>query len=180
MATQPVESTGAFGSGFNARGIALNLLVDAALPFVTYQMLTARGVDTIHALIISGVWPAAWSLVGIVRVRRLDIIGGIVLVGIAVSIVAALIGGNPKLLLIRESFVTGALGIVALVSLFTPRPLMFYFGRQMTTGMDPTRMARFDAMWRFPWFRRLFYTLTIAWGIGWGGNSHCACCSSRS
>lgn len=112
------------------------MLVDAALPFISYQILTGHGIDIIHALIISGVFPAAWSVFGIARVRRVDIIGGIVLLGIAVSIVAALIGGTPKLLLIRESFVTGALGIVALASLLAPRPLMFYFARQIVTGMN--------------------------------------------
>lgn len=171
MATAPTQGSGpgAYGSGFNVRGIALNLLVDAALPFITYQILTGRGTDTIHALIISGIFPAVWSIGGLVRARRVDIIGGLVLLGIAVSIVAALIGGNAKLLLIRESFVTGALGIVALVSLLAPRPLMFYFGRQMATGMDPARIASFDAAWRFSWFRRLFLLLTLVWGVGWTG-----------
>jgi hypothetical protein len=52
-----------------------------------------------------------------------------------VSIVAVLLGGNPRVLLVRESFFTGALGVSCFVSLvLLPRPLMFYFGRYFATG----------------------------------------------
>jgi hypothetical protein len=155
--------------GINVRDTALSLIVSAALPFITYQVLTSRGIATVSALIVSGFYPAAWNAIGIVRARRVDIIGGIVLVGIAVSIVAALIGGNPKVLLIRESFVTGALGIVALASLLAPRPLMFYIGRQTTAGTDSARLASFNASWELAGFRHVFRVLTVVWGVGWAG-----------
>jgi hypothetical protein len=82
----------------------------------------------------SAVFPAVNGLVTIVHRRHLDIIGAVVLIGIVVSIVATLVGGDPKLLLIRESFATGALGMVCLTSLVWPRPLMFYIGRNSRLG----------------------------------------------
>lgn len=66
----------------------------------------------IMALAIGAIFPATYGLVGIVRRRHLDIIGTVVLIGIAVSMAATFVGGDPKMLLIRESFVTGALGLV--------------------------------------------------------------------
>jgi hypothetical protein len=46
-----------------------------------------------------------------VRHRRLDIFGIMMLIGLAAAVLAALLGGGQRLLLIRESFVTGALGL---------------------------------------------------------------------
>jgi hypothetical protein len=80
-------------------------------------------------LMVAGVFPAAHSVIGIARRRSLDIVAVIVIVGISVSIVATFVGGDPKLLLIRESFVTGALGLLGLSSMLWKRPLMFHIGR---------------------------------------------------
>ena len=71
----------------------------------------------IKALAAGAIFPAARGVVEIVRRRRVDIIGTMVLAGIAASIIAAAVGGSPQLFLIRESFVTGALGVLALSSL---------------------------------------------------------------
>ena len=145
------------------------LTISGLLPFVVYRLLTiyAPWMSEVVRLLIAGSFPAAHSVVGIVRRQTLDIIGIIVVVGILVSIVATLIGGDPKLLLIRESFVTGALGVLALSSFVWTRPLMFYIGRQMTAGQDPALTARFDALWLRPAGRRTFRTITLVWGIGW-------------
>ena len=104
------------------------------------------------------------GIVGIVRRRRVDVVAIIVLIGIAVSIVASRMGGDPKLFLIRESFVTGALGLVCLLSLAWPRPLLFYIGRQFSAGDDPAQVEIFNALWQRPGARRVFRLLTIVWG----------------
>jgi hypothetical protein len=121
----------------------------------------------IMRLLVAGTFPAAHSVVGLVRRRSLDIVGIIVLAGIAVSIGATFLSGDPKPLLIRESFVTGALGLLALSSFFWERPLIFYIGRQMSAGQDPALIARFDALWQRPHGRRTFRVLTMVWAIGW-------------
>jgi hypothetical protein len=118
-------------------------------------------------LMVAGVFPAAHSVIGIARRRSLDIVAVIVIVGISVSIVATFVGGDPKLLLIRESFVTGALGLLGLSSMLWKRPLMFHIGRQMSTGRDPVLVARFDALWQRPRGRRTFRVMTLVWAIGW-------------
>jgi hypothetical protein len=102
--------------GPSLRGLLPILVVDVACPYLAYRLLTqyVPGISTIIALGLAGVFPAGGSVASLVR--RLDFIGAIVLSGIVVSIVAVLLGGNPKIVLIRESFVTGALGIVCLVS----------------------------------------------------------------
>jgi hypothetical protein len=85
-------------------------------------------------------------------------------IGFAVSIIGVLLGGSQKLLLIRESFVTGAVGLACLVSLPFPQPLGYYFARQFMTGNDPQKVARFAQLWHYPDFRRAVRALTAFWG----------------
>jgi hypothetical protein len=146
-----------------------SLVIDGLLPFLTYMLLTSYvpRLSQVIALGLSATFPTIYGLVTIARRRHLDIVGAVVLVGIAVSILATLVGGDPKLLLIRESFVTGALGIVCLTSLVWPRPLMFYIGRQFSAGEDPARIAEFNALWQYPGARRTFRVMTIVWAVGW-------------
>jgi hypothetical protein len=153
------------------RSILPGLFIDALLPFLTYQLLTSYvpGVSQVAALAIGAIFPAVNGIAGIVRRRRLDVVAIIVLIGIAVSIVASRMGGDPKLFLIRESFVTGALGLVCLMSLAWPRPLMFYIGRQFTAGDDPAQVEIFNGLWQRPGARRVFRLLTIVWGAVWLG-----------
>jgi hypothetical protein len=151
------------------RGLLPTLTVSAVIPFVTYRLLTAYvpSMSEVMRLMVAGVFPAAHSITGVIRRRSLDIVAVIVLVGIGVSIVATLVGGDPKLLLIRESFVTGALGLLGLSSLLWKRPLMFYIGRQVSAGRDPVLGARFDAIWQRPHGPRTFRVMTLVWAIGW-------------
>jgi hypothetical protein len=148
-----------------------SLVIDGLLPFLTYVLLTAYvpRLSPVLALGLSATFPTVNGLVTLVRRRHLDIIGAVVLLGIAAGIVATLVGGDPKLLLIRESFVTGALGLVCLTSLVWPRPLLFYIGRQFSAGEDAARIAEFNALWQHPRARHTFRVMTIVWAMGWMG-----------
>ena len=151
------------------RGLIPTLVISGVLPYLTYQFLTGYvpSISKVLALAISGSFPAAHSIIGVLRRRSLDIVGIIVILGISVSIVATMLGGDPKILLIRESFVTGALGVVALSSIAWKRPLIFYLARQMSAGQDPTLAARFDALWQRPRGPRTFRVMTLVWGTTW-------------
>jgi hypothetical protein len=98
-----------------------------------------------------------------VRQRRLDIFGVMVLIGLAVSIIGVLLRGGQRLRL-RESFVTGAIGLALFVSLLWPRPLGDYFARQLLTVNDPAAAAWFGALWLHVPFRRAMRGGTVLWG----------------
>lgn len=151
------------------RAVLHSLAIDGLCPLLTYVLLTSyvTGVSTVIPLAVGAIFPAANGLYGIVRRRHVDIIGAVVLVGIAVSIVATVIGGDPKLLLIRESFVTGALGLMCLLSLLWTRPMMFYIARQFSAGDDPAKVQAFNELWQYPRARRTFRVLTVVWALGW-------------
>jgi len=56
--------------------------------------------------------------------------------------------------LLKGSLFTGVFGLAFLGSLLRPRPLAFHLGRQLMTGGDAGRIARWDALWRYARFRR--------------------------
>jgi hypothetical protein len=147
------------------------LVLDIACPYLTYAYLTHRaaGISPALALVLSGVFPALGNVLSLIRSRTLDIIGIFVLVGIAVGAASALVSGDPKFVLIRESFVTAALGVICLLSLLWSRPLLFYIGRDFTTGHDPVRVAEFNTLWDRPGAERVFRIMTTVWGVGWVG-----------
>jgi hypothetical protein len=154
------------GRGPNMRTLVLTMIIDAALPFLIYQLLTPRFPSgSVTPLLIATIFPALGNVISIIRQRRLDYLGFVILIGIVCSLVFALITGNQKFLLIRESFLTLAYGIVCLGSLLFPKPIMFYIGRHFATGNDPAKIAYYNALWHYPAFRRLNRLVTMVWGI---------------
>ena len=93
------------------------------------------------ALYASAVPPVAWSAMEFARTRRVDAVSAVVLLGIGLSLAAMMLGGSPRLLLLRESLVSGVVGIVFLLSLGCRRTLVFYlaratFARESADGHD--------------------------------------------
>ncbi|HLI81422.1 MAG TPA: VC0807 family protein, partial [Candidatus Binataceae bacterium] len=94
-------------------------------------------------------------------------VGGIVLFFIAVGVVTSLISGSVLFVLIKESFITGLVGLVFLSSFLRKRPIMFYFARQIGAGDDAQRLAYWDQLWERPRFRHVMRTMTMVWGVGY-------------
>jgi len=162
--------TSSSGMNFNVRGILLGLVLNVAIPLLLYT-LSKRYISSsdVVALSIAALFPFVDSLFGIVRHRHLDSIAGLALLGTLVGMFGVLLGGDARLLLIRESFFTGALGLVSFLSLLMPRPLMFYFGRQMMAGRDPEKLARFNTQWQTPYARFVHRLITTVWGFAFLG-----------
>ena len=149
------------------KGVMASLFINAFLPWLLFtQMKAHTDWSDINILLLTSIFPIAGAALGLYESKRLDIISGITMVGILVSIGALLAGGDPKLLLIRESFMTLALGIWAFVSLvFLPRPLMFYFARQGACGYDTEKIRDFESRWQYPAFRQVMNRITLVWGM---------------
>lgn len=142
------------------------ILLDVVGPVVVYYLLTGNGVGDVPALVISGAVPAVSLVITAVLERRVDEIGLIVLILLAVSVVAALLFNDPRVLLIKDSAVTGLFGLVFLASLLAPRPLTFFFGRKFATGGNPARVAWWNGLWQFAAFRHVQRVLAVVWGVG--------------
>ena len=153
----------------SARAALIDAALNAAVPTAVYQIAHHRGAGDVLALGLAAIFPALVALVGIVRRRTLDPIAGIVLFGLVVSALAFAVGGSARLLLVRESFVTGALGLTCFASLLAPRPLMYYFGRWFATQGEAEAMRIYDLQWANPRFRAANRRITLVWGVAFSG-----------
>jgi hypothetical protein len=148
------------------QSLAMIAVFDIAGPLVAYSLLRSAGQSAVSALVLSGVFPALGVALGFARRRRLDAIGGIVLIGIAVGTVLGLVTGDARQVLIEGSVPTAVFGLVCLGSLWSGRPLMFRFALEFM-GADSPRGRDFADHWRYPGFRRIFRVFTIVWGIAY-------------
>jgi hypothetical protein len=142
--------------------IALNASIPTGCYFLSKRLVSSSEVT---ALLIASTYPTLKSIYDLLRQRELNPVTVTVLVGILVSLLAFLLGGDPRMLLMRESLFTGAFGILCLVSLIFARPVMFYFSRYFIAGKDPERRAAFEARARNPTFRRGIQLVTAVWGV---------------
>ncbi len=144
----------------------LEMVVNLALPWLAYRLAVPHWGET-GGLIASAVPPVIWSVVELARFRRVDALSVLVLLGIVLSIAAMAAGGSPRMLLLRESLVSGAIGVAFLVSLVMPRPLVFYLARATVAREKTDGAAQIDALWHArPAFACALRLMTLVWGAG--------------
>ena len=146
------------------RGFLWNAVIDGLFPFVVYY-LARKHTTEFAAIGWSSVPPAINNVVTLIRKRHLDIIGVIVILGLLASLGLLLLGGSPRLLLVRDSLITGVIGLVFLVSLLFPRPLLFHIIRQVTTANDPQEAALWDEEYNQSHFKFGLPRITGVWGV---------------
>ena len=144
--------------------LAMPVVFDIAGPLVAYQLLRSAGQSAVSALVLSGVFPALGVLAGLVRHRRVDVLGILVLAGIAVGTILGLLSGNARLVLLEGSVPTAMFGLFCLASLWSSRPLIYRFALEFM-GADTPKGRDFAALWRYPGFRHVFRLFTVVWGV---------------
>ncbi len=158
---------------------AVGFLFNFLLPWILYRVSVSHVGET-NALILSAAAPAAWSLIELVRSRRVNLWSMLVLSGIAFGLTAMLVGGSPKLLLFRESLFTGLSGLALVVSGLLGRPLLYWvIVAMLRSAVDPgstanpehsrNRLAsvieRLESVADEPWFIRTMTVSTIFVGL---------------
>ncbi|MEV4436236.1 VC0807 family protein [Streptomyces sp. NPDC049585] len=142
------------------------ILFAVILPFVTYGMLTDHGVSQVKALLLISLWPAVETLLHLAIRRRVDEFGIMMLILMLLGAVSATAYNTTELVFLKDSAITGLLGLSFLGSLMLRRPVMFYLGRKFGTDGTPEGLAHWNGLWQFPGFRRTQYLLTTVWGLG--------------
>jgi hypothetical protein len=165
--SQPESAAGARASvRARVEGFAQIAVFDIGGPLVVYQVLRSHGASEVKALVLSGIFPALGVLYGVVRHRRIDAIGALVLIGIAVGTILGLASGNARLVLVEGSVPTGIFGLVCLGSLWTRRPLIYRFALEFI-GPDTPKGRDFASRWQYAGFRRVFNVMTVVWGVAY-------------
>ena len=147
------------------RSIAKIVIIDVAAPLIAYSLLRSAGMSTVTALVLSGVFPALGVVVGVIRHRRLDVVGALVLAGIIAGTVLGLISHSTRLVLMEGSVPTVIFGVGCLGSLWTRRPLMYGFALEFI-GPDTAKGREMTSLWQYEGFRHVFRVITAVWGVG--------------
>jgi hypothetical protein len=146
------------------QSLAMIAVFDIAGPYVAYSLLRSAGQSAVSALVLSGILPAVGVIAGVIRHRRVDTVGIVVLAGIVVGTVLGLLSGNPRLVLIEGSVPTAVFGLVCLASLRAQRPLIYRFALEFI-GPDTPKGRDFESLWRHQGFRHVFRLYTVVWGV---------------
>jgi uncharacterized membrane protein YvlD (DUF360 family) len=142
------------------------VIFDVAGPLALYFALRSAGLTSVTALVLSAIPPGLHVAVGGIRNRRLDVIGALVLAGIAVGVVLGLVTHSAKPLLAEGSVPTAFFGISCLASLWARRPLMFSFALEFI-GPDSAQGQEMTRLWRqYEGYRRVLRVITAVWGVG--------------
>jgi hypothetical protein len=141
-----------------------SLLLSAVLPWIGYQILTARGVESVPALAITAIFPIIGTVYGWVRLGRPDVIGVLSILFIAATIVLGLATGGEIVILARRSVNNVLFAGLCFGSLAYGRPMMFHLARQYLGGANRTSFDTFAERWEVPAFRRAMRRITLGWG----------------
>jgi hypothetical protein len=161
-ASRSAGSSAAKGGRFLS--ISMIVIFDIAAPLVAYNVLRSAGLTAVTALLLSGVFPAVGVAVGVIRHRRLDVVGAVVLAGIVMGTVAGLVSHNARLVLVEGSVPTAVFGVVCLGSLWARHPLMFSLAREFT-GPDTAKGQEMTRLWQYEGYRQVFRVITAVWGV---------------
>lgn len=151
-------------------GFLLEALFNFILPFLVYD-LSRRRLGDVGALLASSGPPIGWSMVLLVRKRRVDAVSILVLGGIALSLLAFIGGGSARFLQLRETMVTALIGLIFLGSAAIGRPLVYQLARASLRRRSSSELQSFESLRDNPNFRRSMTLMTLVWGFGLVGQA---------
>jgi hypothetical protein len=153
-----------------ARGIAIEIVLNIALPYAGYAIMHNAGQGETRALIVSALIPAVIEGASLIFRRRINMLALLVIATTGLSLLATALSGSAWFALVRPSFVTGALALAFTASLAASRPTLFYLARD-TTCQTADQARVFEARWADAGFRRSMRKLTMVWAAFLGAEA---------
>jgi hypothetical protein len=149
------------------RALIPTLLFDVGGTMLVYYLLLPHFSKTsLWPLLGASLVPIVSNVWNFARRRTIDIVGILILIGLLAGLAGAAFGGSQRLLLFRESFITGLLGVVLVISPFVMRrPIGYYVMLEFLTANETLPHSHFDILWATPFFRRGVRAVTIGWGL---------------
>ncbi|MFC9741435.1 VC0807 family protein [Streptomyces noursei] len=148
------------------RRLAAQLLFELALPLGSYYGLRAVGVGQWLSMVAGGLLLLPWIVYGVVRQRRVEAMAVFTLSLVVVGTLLSLISGSPRVLLVRDSWLTAAIGIWVLGTLLTRRPFIMTASRGIVIAkVGEAGLVEWEARWDAePTFRHHLRLVTAVWG----------------
>jgi hypothetical protein len=120
-------------AGVTRRSLIVQFSIDVLLPLVLFYLLRQLGASVLSASLVSGAVPALRAVASLVR-GRVDVLGILMLSLFAVGAAVAYIEGDPRIVFAKDGWLTGLLGIWAVISLTLRRPFMVHLGHLIATA----------------------------------------------
>ena len=138
------------------------LVVDIGIPLALYYGLKALGANDLTALVVGVIPGLISSAVSLVRNRRTDLLGMAVVVSMVASAIVAVVGGDARLLLVRNAWISLPFAGITLWSLRHPQPMTYVVTRSLFAPRAPVM----DQLWESDErFRDAWKWITVWWGI---------------
>ncbi|MBL1074809.1 hypothetical protein JK358_10425 [Nocardia sp. 2] len=148
------------------------MALDLVVPMSAYYLMHWQGYSDFAALLGGMIAAAAIVGIGMIRARRVDGFAMIILAGFAIGLAGAMVSGDARLMIVRDSFGTASVGIAFLVSALIGRPLIYAAARRAVGTTDPAHVAAMEAAYNTdPWVRRMHARLTMLWGTALTGEA---------
>jgi hypothetical protein len=139
-----------------------DIIFGAVLPYVAFLLSRHFGLTTVHALAIGSLFPVGMIVFSYLRNRRVAAVSIITLSATLASLVGSLWFNSTYLALLRNSMITGVIGLVFLGSLLAPRPLIFFLAAEG----DREKRNKYENLWQTAaGFRRVMRQMTLAWAL---------------
>lgn len=136
---------------------------DVGAPLVGYYALHLLGASDWVALLVATL-VAGLRLVWVaVRTREVTWFAAVMLAVFGLGLALAFVGGDPRFLLVKDSFGTALVGLVFLGSLFAGKPLTL----SAFQTWQPRQAAEMEEYYRtIPPVRHTFRLSAVVWGVG--------------
>ncbi|MCH6160139.1 VC0807 family protein [Streptomyces marispadix] len=140
-----------------------SLIPDIGLPLAGFYVPHLSGAGDRTALLTATALAALRVAWGMLRERTLNVFATVMLVAFGVGTVLTLVSGDTEFLLLKNSFTTGAIGLVFLATVPWGRPLTL----AAAESFNPARAAEFQEQYRSnPRVRRGHRVCSGVWGSG--------------
>jgi hypothetical protein len=150
----------------NPSTIFLGYVIDVVGPMAAFFVLNKLGVPPIWGLLLGSTVALASTTINTVRRRRLDRLGILVLIEIAISIVLLFVWRDPRFLLAKPSLYTAIAGVYLIATSFRGKPLTYDGALQMGAKGEPVRASAFARCWeRSAPFRSTLRIANLGWGL---------------
>ena len=147
----------------DARAMLRSLGWDVGLPIVGYYALHLLGVGDFAALLTATALAGVRIVWVAVRRRSLNLFATVMLVVFGLGLVLALVSGDARFLLLKNSVVTGATGLVFLTTALWGTPLTLAASQSFQPDRREQLRGEYDTD---PLVRRGHRLSSTVWGLG--------------
>jgi hypothetical protein len=149
------------------RYLLRQVVAELAVPLGGYYALRAAGLNPWLALAVPALLVAALLGYYAIRQRRIETMALFTLAAMVIGTAMTLVTGDPRTLMVRDSWITGFLGVWILATLHTGHPFVRITSRAIVTAkVGELGYRQWDARWDTdPQFRRHLRLLSAVWGI---------------